>query len=81
MTTTDFFAQTALLYGQCEIERDIMLYSPEGINALNLKNNDSGEPFAHNEADYWILTSGQIIPMYGAENITDFFNSLKEGRL
>ena len=77
MTTADFFAQTALRYGQCEIETGITLYSPMGIKALNAKHKDTGKSFDHAEADYWIVTARQIIPMYGAENITDFLNGLQ----
>jgi len=77
MTTADFYAQTALQYGQCEIEKGIMLYSPAGIKALNLKEK-SGRPFDHAAADYWLITERKIIPMYGAENITNFLSAVKE---
>ena len=77
MTTADFYAQTALQYGQCEIEKGVMLYSPAGMKALNAKHKKTGEPFDHTEADYWIRTAGQIIPMYGTEDITDFLNGLQ----
>jgi len=74
MTTADFYAQTALQYGQCEIEKGITLYSPAGMKALQAKDQTTGEPFDHTAADYWIITGHRIIAMYGAENITDFLN-------
>jgi hypothetical protein len=48
---SDFYAQTAIQYGQCEIEKGIVLYSPAGIKALHAVDKNTGEPFDHTEAD------------------------------
>lgn len=75
---SDFYAKTAIQYGQCKIKKDIVLYSPAGIKTLHVIDKNTGEPFDHTEADYWIINQNHIIPMYGAENITEYLNAIHE---